>query len=1083
MRNPIAGLTSSAKSDKDQGHSGAFGKRHAQLLDEIRSQNLSLRSDNELRRLLTDSADLAIAFAVVDETIKRRLGWWRLFDSEFDKSDLGCYEIIVNDVLQAAPYELYAEYVNDDSFFDSDAFSSSVYSYLDGLSLDDDEREVVFTMVYVALKGEIGYWEDASLSGAFYETLSKTDEAGLLTFAPTDEQLVAGIALYDGGIVEMSAGEGKTIAAAFSAVLRAVRGENVHVATSNDYLAARDANLLAPVYESLGLTVSAILGYMRDDERRRAYECDIVYGTVREFGFDYLRDSMKADKDVRVQMALHSIIVDEADHALIDGASTPLIISGDSVIDDGATERADTIIRRMVSAQAAVVDQLHRDLEEVPQSSKARLRLMAKLHLADPRDSRLVEHFAQHQKDRSRVLNLIDDDHFDAESDRLVGDLYYALDSKAGNVTLLEKGVTFVSESAGFAFDSSIKIESDIRQVKSDLTVPFNERRNEIQRLERALSRRHRWVAQVYNALRAHVLLKRDTDYLLTGDSITLIDALTGRTLPNNVYQNGLHGAVQIKEGVGPTEERETLAQITVPGLLKRYAFLSGMTGTAIEARDEFKKQYGVNVISVQSHNMGHRRDIGARLYGSRDHKLAALIDEVRLCRRVGRPVLIGSLTVEQSNEISSLLGAKSIEYNLLNAVNSTSEERIIREAGTLGAVTIATNMAGRGTDILLDGELNYQITCGYVEYIRKLMSETANGIVIVRCGSSEEASIIGGALSELGSQLLIETCSESDFDLIVSKADSQGNGDQYEIEFGLGLHVIGTEMNSSARVDRQLVGRSGRQGEFGSSVFLLSQEDNAMILAGEHVALKTSERTSDHAGRLFYSGPELQESLTEIQERIEENASESRAMLRDYMSVIDAQSVAHARMVEEAGQSEAIREKLNDWLTLWANRLVERHFPGPTVESYDARFGQLIDELQIDCNVDANSLYGLGPLVLATEIVNLTETRIKDLESQWRSVSFSKLAAWLYVHAAQEAWLDHRNYLDDMIRSISLVGGHRASVVEYTLRAHESYQQMAQGVADVFLTRLLSFESEALPEDNKPKSTEHHKDIAAILV
>ncbi|CAI8046787.1 Protein translocase subunit SecA, partial [Geodia barretti] len=399
-------------------------------------------------------------------------------------------------------------------------------------------------------------------------------------------------------------GRGQDRAIAFAAALHAVLGRRVHVITANDYLADRDAALLGPVYRSLGLDCGAVLGHMERRERRHIYRRGIIYGAMRELGFDHLRDHLGTAPEERVQQPLDVAIVDEADHALIDEAYTPLIISGNPLGGTRWAVRVNGAVADMIAEQRVLAEGLAQDLDANDDRSPERLRLLAKLILANPDNKTLRQHVSQ--------------------------------------------------------------------------------------------------------ALHAHLLQQRDVDYLVDDDSVVLIDQHTGRPKPDSIYQHGLQQAVEAREGVTVQPENETLAQISVSGLVSRYGQVAGITGTAEPAAGEFRRKYGLVVAVVPPAHPLLRTSIPPAVYLSREDKLAAVVDEVEARHRTGQPVLVGTRTVEQSEELAGLLSERRIPHRVLNAVTTHTEAAIVRDAGAFGAVTVATHMAGRGTDILLTTTLDF---------------------------------------------------------------------------------------------------------------------------------------------------------------------------------------------------------------------------------------------------------------------------------------------------------------------------------------------------------------------------------------
>ena len=624
-------------------------------------------------------------FAIVSEAIDRRLGAWRLFD-------------------------------------DCEPGTAVEDSSLIGKTLTDVARQRRYRR-----DGDI------LLPGEFYAAVRQSDAGGRLRFRATDEQLLAGIHLFRGRVVQMDAGEGKTVAIAFAAAIHAVLGRRVHVVTANDYLADRDAGLLGPVYRSLGLDCGAVLGHMEAGERRHLYRRSIVYGSMRELGFDYLRDNLKTAPEDRVQQPLDVAVVDEADHALIDEAFTPLIISGNPLGGVRSAVRVNAAVAAMIDAQRSLAAGLAARLDSAGANDADRARPLATIMLADPDDAALRGLAISQPRLMRRALAL-------AEDDRavLAEDLYYAVQPDKRFVTLAEKGREFLERRLGPVYDSA----GEARDVAND--APASPGRG---------ARRYALANQVSQAMSAHLLLQRDVDYLVDDDGVVLIDPHTGRPKPENIYQGGLQQAVEAREGVRVRPESETLAQVSVSGFVSRYAHLAGITGTAGPAAGEFRRKYGLEVAVVPPVHVPSRVDLPPVVYGSREDKLAAVVDDVAARQRVGQPVLVGTRTVEQSAELGRLLTELGIPHRVLNAVTTHAEAEIVRSAGALGAVTVATHMAGRGTDILLEPGLDAQLVANCVAEIERLLTAGPGsvGVVDVSCPSAEQEEVLADSLARPG--------------------------------------------------------------------------------------------------------------------------------------------------------------------------------------------------------------------------------------------------------------------------------------------------------------------------------------------
>ncbi len=540
-----------------------------------------------------------------------------------------------------------------------------------------------------------------------------------------DVQLIGGLTLNDGRIAEMRTGEGKTLMSTLAAYLNALPGEGVHVVTVNEYLAARDADWMGPIYRFLGLTVGVIRNQQDHAEKQAAYRCDITYGTNNEFGFDYLRDNLAFSLEERVQRGLTFAIVDEVDSILIDEARTPLIISGP------AEENNDLYL-----AVNKLVPRLKRQIGDEEKQGK-----LAKL--------------AQQGED----------------SEFVPGD--YLVDEKQRQTHLTEIGHERVE---------ALMSESGLLREGESLYDPSN----------------IRLMHHLNAALRAHALYRRDVEYIVRNGEVIIVDEFTGRTMPGRRWSDGLHQAVEAKEGVKVRAENQTVASITFQNYFRLYKKLSGMTGTADTEAPEFMQIYGLEVVVIPTHRPMIRKDNPDFVYLTQADKYKAIIEDIEDCVKREQPVLVGTTSIESSELISGVLQQHGIAHDVLNAKQHEREAHIVEQAGQPGKVTIATNMAGRGTDIVLGGKLEADVRA----------AEEANG---------------GNPLDEVTLERI--------------KADWQTRHDKV-IAAG-GLHIIGTERHESRRIDNQLRGRSGRQGDPGSSRFYLSMEDNLMRIFGDPARTK----------------------------------------------------------------------------------------------------------------------------------------------------------------------------------------------------------------------------------------------------
>ncbi|MFV8782223.1 preprotein translocase subunit SecA [Microbulbifer sp. SA54] len=613
-----------------------------------------------------------------------------------------------------------------------------------------------------------------------------------------DVQMIGGMTLHEGRIAEMRTGEGKTLVATLPAYLNALEGKGVHIVTVNDYLAARDANWMRPVYEFLGLSVGVVISQQHPHDKQAAYQADITYGTNNEFGFDYLRDNMVLRKEDRVQRPQNFAIVDEVDSILIDEARTPLIISG-------AAEDSS----HLYMAMNKLVPQLERAEEG--------------------------------------------------------GEGHYTVDEKTRQVEMSEEGHQLIED---------LLVRMGLLKEDESLYAPGN------------LGLLH----HVNAALRAHVLFNKDVDYIVQNGQVVLIDEHTGRTMPGRRLSEGLHQALEAKENVQIQSESQTLASTTFQNLFRFYPKLSGMTGTADTEAFEFRQIYGLDVVVIPTNKPKQREDLNDLVYLTKEEKLEAIIEDIKYCRDKKAPILVGTASIETSEEMSRLLQKAKIDHQVLNAKFHEREAQIIAQAGRPGTVTIATNMAGRGTDIVLGGNWEAEL-----EELQEREEREA---------TAEEIAAI--------------------------KADWQKRHDTV-IEAG-GLHIIGTERHESRRIDNQLRGRAGRQGDPGVTRFYLSLEDNLMrIFASDRVKnfmqMLGMERGEAIEHRM------VSNAIEKAQRRVEGRNFDIRKQLLEYDDVANDQRQVIYAQRNELLEAETITDTIAAIRDDVVNELISGFVPPHSVE------------------------------------------------------------------------------------------------------------------------------------------------------
>ena len=955
-------------------------------------------------------------FAVVDECVRRRLGVWRYV------TETG-YEALL-------------------------------------AQLTSSNREVLEAMSRAQEAGLGRFGPDTLVSASVYRALRLIDSDDHSSFIPTDEQVLAGLHLLENRVVEMRAGEGKTVAIALAAVMNAVLGRQVHIITANDYLADRDSSLLAPVYRALGFSVGTILESMDGQERKAAYKSDVVYGTLREFGFDYLRDNLAAKVEDRIQPRLVSAIVDEADQALIDESDTPLIIAGTAMEFAQTWNRVNKVVVELVGLQAEQANEYVGRLHQTWPDSREFGTLLCLGLLSDPRNPGLRKLARQNPKSYRLGIAALYPDGNDSPDETLTSEIYYVVDSQQSYVTLTDRGMAYLQARLG-AFGSEQVIAGAVPAGTSSLS-----RRN-VRKLDLA--------NQVYQSLRAHLLLEAGVDYLVTEDSVTLLDAHTGRNKPDNLYQDGLQAALEAKEGVAVNSESESLAQISVQGFVSRYKFLSGITGTAIVASEEFRRRFSMSPVLISTSQSSQRVDLPSRIYDSDEDRLAAIVEEVARCNKLGIPVLAGTQTIEQSLKISRALSLAGIEHQTLNAVTNQAEADIIKNAGTFRAVTVATNMGGRGTDIELDSSLQEQLVS---QCISLVWANLQNGSIAVPigCNTAAECEILEVAFRACSGLQVQRRSKKGCLELLVhNKGENLSDSDLAEtgpaFRFGLGLYVIVAEFSRFPRVSLQLQGRSGRQGNFGSTRQILCWDDRGLLGLGRGRPEFQGLRMIDDAGRLYFEGGQVDRFLRRRQDAGELEAANRRGIMSDYAAVSDAHAHSYRKMRRQFLEHSDLTGNFPDLAMDVAARLVKTRFPQMDPVDYLSQFEGLVQDVRNSYDIEIGQLQGFNLDQLPVELGSLIQGALAAMADHLPGEAFGRLARQLLLEAGDEVWREHQLMLrHSVFNSVAGNHGHKSSVADFIIHAAESWQQFPGRANDSFLSSLLKFPLHMVdtePEEN----------------
>jgi preprotein translocase subunit SecA len=745
-----------------------------------------------------------------------------------------------------------------------------------------------------------------------------------------DVQLIGGLTLNDGRIAEMRTGEGKTLMSTLAAYLNALPGTGVHVVTVNEYLAARDADWMGPIYRFLGLTVGVIRNAQDPNEKRAAYRCDITYGTNNEFGFDYLRDNLAFSLEDKVQRQLSFAIVDEVDSILIDEARTPLIISGPAEENDELYLRMNKLVPRL-KKQIGEEEKQGPGIEYVP------------------------------------------------------GD--YTVDEKQRQTHLTEAGHEVVE---------NLMLESGLLREGESLYDPSN----------------IRLMHHLNAALRAHALYKRDVEYIVRNGEVIIVDEFTGRTMPGRRWSDGLHQAVEAKEGVKVRAENQTVASITFQNYFRLYKKLSGMTGTADTEAPEFMQIYGLEVVVIPTHRPMVRKDNPDFVYLTQGDKYKAIIEDIEDCVKREQPVLVGTTSIESSELISGVLTQNSIPHDVLNAKQHEREAHIVEQAGQPGKVTIATNMAGRGTDIVLGGKLEADLRA----------AEEANG---------------GAPLDEA----------------TVARIRAEWQARHDKVKAAGGLHIIGTERHESRRIDNQLRGRSGRQGDPGSSRFYLSMEDNLMRIFGDpNRTKKWLALAGMKEGEVIESGL-LTRQIEKAQRKVESHNFDIRKQLLTFDDVAnDQRKVIYQQRTELMG-AENLADAVRGIRSEVVGGILDQHLPSNVShEEWDLaglaasiakNFGTQVDperwlkdQPDLEEEVLRGRIIGAVDATYEAKVQRVGEPLMRHIEKE------------IMLKVLDQQWREHLGAMDYLRQGIHLRGyAQKDYRFEYKREAFELFAAMLERI------------------------------------
>ena len=847
-----------------------------------------------------------------------------------------------------------------------------------------------------------------------------------------DVQLIGGIVLHQGKISEMATGEGKTLVATLPAYLNALTGKGVHIITVNDYLARRDRDWMGKIFEFLGQTVDVITHDITQEQRKLAYMADITYGTNTEFGFDYLRDNMSIDAQHQVQRPHYYAIIDEVDSILIDEARTPLIISG-AVERTGKQYFSDLKIpvERLMKSQNSLVSELLNQAEKLLEEGKeqeAGVKLLL-VKRAAPKTKRFLK-----LSKEGHTKKLIDEIEVEYMRDKRIGeldaDLFFSIDERSNTIDLSDKGRHALSPN-----DPDFFVLPDLSMADIDSSLPEQECIERKLKLERDFAVQSEKLQNVSQLLKAYSLFEKDVNYVVTDDGkVQIVDEFTGRMLPGRRYSDGLHQALEAKEGVRIEGETQTFAAITIQNYFRMYQKLSGMTGTAETEAPEFLKIYKLKVLVIPTNQPVRRTDYADMVFKTKKEKYRAIIGDIEKMHDMGRPILVGTVSVETSELLSRMI-PKRIKHSVLNAKRHMEEAEIVASAGQAGAVTIATNMAGRGTDIKL-------------------------GKGVVKCPTQ-----------------CCLSCEIEKVDGCDGCTDPEKKGVKKTECFKdvpCGLHIIGTERHDARRIDRQLRGRSARQGDPGSSRFYLSLEDDLLRIFG-------AERISNIMDRFGIEENEpiehklITRAIENAQGRVEGHNFEIRKHLLEYDDVMNKQREIIYELRNRALHDPSLEDLVQEYIGILAGNILDEFFGK----------GMPHDEIDLKSFREAVFMQFSTALFITQEqlgqfkddevdryVLEEIKKTYKAKEQQIGAEMMRNIEKWLYLRILDETWKDHLLDMDHLREGIGLRGyAQQDPLREYQKEAYDLFlnlvdRQKKEYIEKLFMVQIMPREEiERKPE------------------
>ena len=816
---------------------------------------------------------------------------------------------------------------------------------------------------------------------------------------PYDVQLIGAVVLHQGKIAEMATGEGKTLVATMPLYLNALLGRGAHLITVNDYLARRDAEWMGEIYKFLGLTVGCILGEMPPEERREMYNCDITYGTNNEFGFDYLRDNMAITIEDCVQREHYYAIVDEVDSVLVDEARTPLIISGPVSVSTHKYKELKPRVERLVKQQLLLVNNIISDAEKLLEKGgeedyEAGVSIL-RANRGAPKNKKLNK--LLNEQGIKKLMRSVENDFLrDKKMPEIDEELFFSIDEKTNVVDLTDKGRAALSPDDKEMFILP-DLATGLQEIEDDEDLAPEEKLKKKEKLQRLYQERSEKIHNVSQLLKAYSLFEKDVEYVVNEGKVLIVDEFTGRILPGRRYSDGLHQAIEAKENVQIERETQTLATITLQNYFRLYDKLAGMTGTAETEAGEFWEIYKLDVTVIPTNKPVVRDDMDDQIYRTKREKYNAVIDEIENQVEQGRPVLVGTITVDVSETLSRMLKRRGIRHSVLNAKYHQQEAEIVANAGRRGVVTIATNMAGRGTDIKL-----------------------------------------GEGVKEAG-----------------------------------GLHIVGTERHEARRIDLQLRGRSGRQGDPGSSKFFLCLEDDLMRLFGSERIAGVMDRMGVQDGDVIRHGM-ITKSIERAQKKVEAHNFSIRKHLLEYDDVMNQQrEVVYSRRqhcLKGENIKDEVLEMLEDFIDVKVDEFVN---PDAYQDQWDLEGlnNAFIMTMLMNLNIQSEETEFKNVDNLKEHIIEIARKHYDKREKFLGEELMRKLERFVVLRVIDEKWKEHLYEMDQLKEGIGLRAyGQKDPLIEYKQEAYRAFIEMLKVINQESIELIFKAEVGVAPEQKEKR-------------